>query len=67
MNAVVKQSAAPRRRLLIVASTLHVGGAERVMACLAKGIDRSKFDVSVVYLKENGVVGEELERAGVEV
>jgi glycosyltransferase involved in cell wall biosynthesis len=67
VNAVIKQSAAPRRRLLIVASTLHVGGAERVMACLAKGIDRSKFDVSVVYLKENGVVGEELERAGVQV
>jgi glycosyltransferase involved in cell wall biosynthesis len=67
VNAVVEQSAAPRRRLLIVASTLHVGGAERVMACLAKGIDRGKFDVSVVYLKENGVVGEELERAGVEL
>lgn len=37
------------------------------MACLAKGIDRRKFDVSVCYLKENGVVGEELTREGVEL
>lgn len=37
------------------------------MACLAKGIDRSRFDVSVCWLKENGVVGEELTRHGVEV
>jgi len=56
-----------RRRVLIVASTLHVGGAERVMACLAKSIDRRRFDVSVCYLKENGVVGEEMVREGVEL
>lgn len=59
--------AGPRRRVLIVASTLHVGGAERVMACLAKNIDRQLFDVSVCYLKENGVVGEELVRENVEL
>lgn len=53
--------------MLIVASTLHVGGAERVMACLAKNIDRRRFDVSVCYLKENGVVGEEMQREGVEL
>lgn len=59
--------ASRRRRILIVASTLHVGGAERVMACLAKNIDRRLFDVSVCYLKENGVVGEEMVREGVEL
>ncbi|MDY6945765.1 MAG: glycosyltransferase family 4 protein [Pseudomonadota bacterium] len=56
-----------KRRVLIVASTLHVGGAERVMACLAKNIDRRRFDVSVCYLKENGVVGDEMQREGVEL
>jgi glycosyltransferase involved in cell wall biosynthesis len=58
---------ARKRRVLIVASTLHVGGAERVMACLAKNIDRRRFDVSVCYLKENGVVGDEMQREGVEL
>src|SRR5262245_21059487 len=56
-----------RPRILIVASTLHVGGAERVMAALAGNFDRKRFDVSVVYLKENGVVGEEMVRNGVEL
>jgi glycosyltransferase involved in cell wall biosynthesis len=55
------------QKLLIVASTLHVGGAERVMACLAKNLDPQRVKVSVCYLKENGVVGEELVRAGVEL
>ncbi|MBM0106227.1 glycosyltransferase family 4 protein [Steroidobacter sp. S1-65] len=62
-----KPAVARKRRVLIVASTLHVGGAERVMACLAKNIDRRRFDVSVCYLKENGVVGEEMQREGVEL
>ena len=56
-----------RPRILIVASTLHVGGAERVMAALSSNIDRARFDVSVVYLKENGVVGEEMTRNGIEL
>lgn len=60
-------AASVRGRVLIVASTLHVGGAERVMACLAKNIDRQRFDVSVCYLKENGVVGEQMVREGVEL
>ena len=54
-------------RLLIVCSTLHVGGAESVAALLARRIDRSRFEVTVCCLKENGVVGEEIQRAGVEV
>jgi glycosyltransferase involved in cell wall biosynthesis len=52
-------------RLMIVCSTLHVGGAEYVAALLAKALDRRRFDVTVCCLKENGVVGEEIERAGV--
>lgn len=55
------------QKLLIVASTLHVGGAERVIACLAKNLDPRKVRVSVCYLKENGVVGDELVKAGVDL
>jgi glycosyltransferase involved in cell wall biosynthesis len=53
--------------MMIVASTLHVGGAERVMGCLAKHIDRQRFDVTVCWEKENGVVGEQMTRENVEV
>lgn len=56
-----------RPRILIVHSTLHIGGAEEVTANLCRRIDRSRFDVSVCYLKEKGMVGEKIEREGVEV
>jgi glycosyltransferase involved in cell wall biosynthesis len=56
-----------RRRVLIVASTLHLAGAERIMVCLARALDRRSFDVSVCYLKEYGEAGDEMARAGVEV
>lgn len=56
-----------RPRVLLVASTLHVGGAEKVVADLARHINRKKFDVSVCFLRENGLVGETMERDGVEL
>src|SRR5690606_6761600 len=56
--------ASARKRILIVSSTLHTGGAERIVACLARRLDRERFDVTVCYLKESGVVGEEIERHG---
>ncbi|NLG75712.1 MAG: glycosyltransferase [Xanthomonadaceae bacterium] len=56
--------ASARKRILIVSSTLHTGGAERIVACLARHLDRERFDVTVCYLKESGVVGEEIERRG---
>jgi glycosyltransferase involved in cell wall biosynthesis len=54
-----------RIRLMIVCSTLHVGGAEYVAALLAKSLNRQRFDVTVCCLKENGVVGDDIVRAGV--
>jgi glycosyltransferase involved in cell wall biosynthesis len=51
--------------LLIVGSTLHVGGAENMIACLARDIDRHAFNVTACFLKENGVVGEQMVREGV--
>ena len=48
-------------------STLHIGGAESVAASLAKTLDRSRFELTVCYLKENGIVGDSLATAGVEL
>lgn len=57
----------PRHRILIVNSTLHVGGAEQMAANLAGRIDTERFEVAVCYLKQNGVVGETMRRDGVEL
>lgn len=54
-------------KILIVHSTLHIGGAEEVTANLCRHIDRSRFDVAVCYLKEQGVVGEKIAAEGTEV
>ena len=53
--------------VLIVASSLWIGGAESVMRHLALSLDRRRFNVLVGYLKELGHVGEELVREGAEV
>ena len=58
---------ADRRKVLIVHSTLHIGGAEEVTAHLCNRIDHSRYDVRVCYLKEKGVVGERIERRGTPV
>lgn len=56
-----------RINLLILASSLWIGGAETVMRHLAQSIDRRRFNVTVAYLKEAGQVGPEIARAGVDV
>lgn len=59
---------APRRiNVLILASSLWIGGAETVMRHLAQSIDRRRFNVTVAYLKEAGQIGPEIARAGVDV
>ena len=40
--------------VLIVASSLWIGGAEAVIRHLAETLDRSRFNVTVCYLKERG-------------
>lgn len=54
-------------RVLIVASTLHIGGAEQVAANLAQHIARERFAVTACFLKENGIVGEQMLRNGVDL
>jgi len=54
-------------RILIANSTLHIGGAEQVAADLARHLDRKRFEVTACYLKENGIVGEQMQRDGVDL
>jgi len=56
-----------RPKILIVHSTLHIGGAEEVTATLCRHIDAARFDVAVCCLKENGMVGEKIAAEGTEV
>lgn len=53
--------------VLIVNSTLHIGGAEKIAACLAHDIDRGRFDVAACYLKEPGAVADQMVQHGVEL
>ena len=59
--------AARRLRVLMVNSTLHIGGAEQVAANLTKHMDRRQFDVTACFLKENGIVGKQMLEAGVDL
>ena len=53
--------------LLIINGTLHGGGAEHVIATLVKNLDKSRFNVTVCFIKQGGVIKEELEAEGYEV
>lgn len=61
------QADAQRMRILMVNSTLHIGGAENVAASLAEHINRERFEVTACYLRQNGVVGEKMIAAGVDL
>ena len=54
-------------RLLLVNSTLHIGGAERIGELLACKLDSRRFQVTACYLKECGSVGDSMLRAGVDL
>ena len=56
-----------KKNILLVTSSLHIGGAERVIANLAKYLDKDRFRVTVCHLLERGVIGEEIERLGVPI
>jgi glycosyltransferase involved in cell wall biosynthesis len=60
-------SAERKTNVLIVASSLWIGGAETVIRHLAETIDRSRFNVVVYCLRQRGHIGDEMARAGIEV
>ncbi|MDH5627525.1 MAG: glycosyltransferase, partial [Candidatus Krumholzibacteria bacterium] len=49
-----------RIRVALVASTLGVGGAERVTADVLRRLDPARFGSELFFLREAGVVGREL-------
>jgi glycosyltransferase involved in cell wall biosynthesis len=58
----------PRKiNLLILASSLWIGGAEVVIALLARHIDTRRFNVTIGHLKTRGQIGDELVRDGFDV
>ncbi|HEX4882735.1 MAG TPA: glycosyltransferase [Casimicrobiaceae bacterium] len=56
-----------RTRLLIVTDEMEVGGSQRQIVALSRGIDPAAFDVSVAYFRERSYLVDELEAAGVRV
>lgn len=67
MSDAIDTPGTGRLRVLIANSTLHIGGAEKVAANLATHLDPAGFETTAVYLKENGVVGEQMRRNGVDL
>lgn len=54
-------------KVVLLINSLHRGGAERVVANLAQGIDRSRFDVSVAEVWPGGDLANDVVASGVEV
>ena len=50
-----------------IASTFGVGGAENVMVNLITGLPAEQFQTETYFLKEPGIVGEELLKSGYRV
>ena len=59
----------PKRKVnvLLVASSLWMGGAEMVVRHLAETIDRSRFNVTVCHLKQRGIVGDQIASLGIDI
>lgn len=55
------------KNILILTSSLCIGGAERVIANLARHIDRNLFNLTICHLKERGEIGDELVENGIRV
>lgn len=53
--------------VLYVIWSLGLGGAERVVISLAKGLDKTKFNPIICCLNEKGQFASELEQAGIKV
>jgi glycosyltransferase involved in cell wall biosynthesis len=52
------------KKILLVISSLHHGGAETIVADLYRSVDRQRFEVSLCLLKFRGAVGDQLIREG---
>lgn len=55
------------RRILLMAYQLGIGGSERQLTEIAKGLDRSRFEPHVGCLHPDGIRGDELRALGVPI
>lgn len=60
-------SPAPSIPILFAGTTFVIGGAERVLYHLLRGLDRPPFRVELLALREPGPIGEEIRALGVPV
>jgi glycosyltransferase involved in cell wall biosynthesis len=56
-----------KTRVLLLIRELHLGGSERQMTEIARGLDRSRFEPHVGCFRAEGIRGDELRAAGVPV
>lgn len=56
-----------RVKLVLLTRSLEIGGAERQLVALARGLDRKVFDVTVLCLYGGGVLRNDLVDAGIEL
>lgn len=54
-------------RALHLVEDLKIGGAERVIADIAAGLDKKNFEVSVLCVTRGGEIADELKEQGIEV
>src|SRR6202030_2533352 len=57
----------PSRPILLMVRELGIGGCERDLTKLAKGLDRARFEPHVGCFQENGLRSEELRAAGIPI
>lgn len=54
-------------KVLYIIWSLGLGGAERVVINLAKGLDKTKFNPLICCLNDKGIFAQELEKEGIKV
>lgn len=57
----------PLKRILFIATTTHIGGAEKILSAIAKHLHQEGVSVAVCSLKHKGPYGEQLESLGIPV
>ncbi len=56
-----------RVNVMILASSLWIGGAETVIRHLALNLDRRRFNVTICHLKQRGHIGDQIADAGADI
>ena len=51
-----------KKKVLFAIESLAGGGAEKILATIAKNIDKTKFDITVLTVVKTGVYVEEVEK-----